>query len=362
MANNSPTRITSSGDHVSSSSSTSADKIRSRFLRKIGIDTPPQSKPPVVLHTGTFGPKCSSEMPPTSFPTNGFPILEPLKIALESDDDDDSSFDSSCENDNYDNSSEGPLNSLSDQCADQSSLDISSSQPSQGSQVEIEYFHKKPHRRGSLHEGDSESKKDTTSSSSTDRATTPPPLRDHSVHSLPSLAASEASSAQLCGSVSSNKKPRFYRNSPPKKKKGVTIHKTVAVVPIPSRLDYSNRIRESMWTTSSELATNATRNTIEFASEGWNWRNVIEDENMLVHQGNGELIHPIHIHNALSCTSQASEEDVKANLNLIASLVPNRPMPINTNTTTNATTTTLTLEKDSDDKDTSDATPSHAIA
>jgi len=81
-------------------------------------------------------------------------------------------------------------------------------------------------------------------------------------------------------------------------------------------------VREKLWSSSAELCANAARNSVEFASEGWNWRSVIEDEGMLVHQSSGELIHPIHLRNALSCLSQPGEDDQQT-LSLISGLVPN---------------------------------------
>lgn len=59
-----------------------------------------------------------------------------------------------------------------------------------------------------------------------------------------------------------------------------------------------------MWSSASELSQNAARNTLEFAAEGFNWRNVADDEQM-VHSPSGERIHPIHYMNLsnLSCSA-----------------------------------------------------------
>ena len=52
---------------------------------------------------------------------------------------------------------------------------------------------------------------------------------------------------------------------------------------------------------------NAARNTIEFHAEGWNWRSVTEDEDMLRHTITRELIHPIHLRNAMELAKQQEE-------------------------------------------------------
>ena len=68
------------------------------------------------------------------------------------------------------------------------------------------------------------------------------------------------------------------------------------------RTEYPSMVRERMWSSASELSQNAARNTLEFAAEGFNWRNVADDEQM-VHSPSGERIHPIHYMNLsnLSC-------------------------------------------------------------
>lgn len=104
-------------------------------------------------------------------------------------------------------------------------------------------------------------------------------------------------------------------------KKRVSVNKVVTVVTIPSRDEYPFDLKHKLWSSSAELYANAARNTVEFASEGWNWKSVLEEEHMLVHQGNGEFIHPIHLQNVLACISQADNTDEQRQL--IASLVPN---------------------------------------
>jgi len=79
-------------------------------------------------------------------------------------------------------------------------------------------------------------------------------------------------------------------------KRRVSLHNDVVVVPIPHRTEYPTMVRERIWSSASELYQNATRNTIEFASEGFDWRNVADDSQM-VQAPHGERIHPIHYMN-----------------------------------------------------------------
>lgn len=66
----------------------------------------------------------------------------------------------------------------------------------------------------------------------------------------------------------------------------------VRVQTIPTRTEYSDRIRGTMWTPPLEMQQNAARNSLEFAAEGWDWRHVADDEDMVI--CDGERIHPIH--------------------------------------------------------------------
>jgi hypothetical protein len=68
----------------------------------------------------------------------------------------------------------------------------------------------------------------------------------------------------------------------PEKPTRVAFRDDVEVMPIPTRYEYSERIKSRIWSSRHELQENAERNAIEFASEGWNWRNVTEDDGTLV--------------------------------------------------------------------------------
>jgi hypothetical protein len=72
----------------------------------------------------------------------------------------------------------------------------------------------------------------------------------------------------------------------------IVFQEDVEVMSIPTRHEYSDRIKSRIWSNRYELQENAERNAVEFASEGWNWRNVTEDEGMYICSNSGELVHP----------------------------------------------------------------------
>ena len=107
-----------------------------------------------------------------------------------------------------------------------------------------------------------------------------------------------------------------------RRRRRVSIESNVTVVPIPSRAEYGPQARERLWSSADELYRNAARNALEFASEGWHWRTVVEDDDMLVHSVSGELIHPVHLRNVLEMAAESGEGDEGAG-NLTLPLLPN---------------------------------------
>ena len=76
-------------------------------------------------------------------------------------------------------------------------------------------------------------------------------------------------------------------------KSAVVFDESVAVFSIPSRSEYTPQMKSRIWSNKRELKNNAARNMLEFAAEGFNWRNAAEDEAMYVNHV-GERVHPCH--------------------------------------------------------------------
>ena len=93
------------------------------------------------------------------------------------------------------------------------------------------------------------------------------------------------------------------------KRTRIQFNNDVMVIQIPSHNDYSNRIREYLWSSGHEISENAERNRIEYASEGWDWHSVLEDDDMYVDARTGELVHPVWIdEDAMDVADEASSE------------------------------------------------------
>jgi len=87
----------------------------------------------------------------------------------------------------------------------------------------------------------------------------------------------------------------------------VTFNENVSVHQIPLWTEYPADLRQRIWSDASEIYENAARNTVEFLSEGWNWRDVVDDEDMIC-VSSGELIHPVHFENSVSSNQETSED------------------------------------------------------
>lgn len=77
------------------------------------------------------------------------------------------------------------------------------------------------------------------------------------------------------------------------KSRSVSFDNSVSVCQIPRKEEYSDRIRNQFWSGSAEIQVNASRNAVEFSAENWDWRQAVEDKDMILTQ-TGDLIHPIH--------------------------------------------------------------------
>ena len=83
--------------------------------------------------------------------------------------------------------------------------------------------------------------------------------------------------------------------SPPlhAKASSVSFETSVKVHSIPSRKDYSNRVKKSLWMQPRELEESAARNYFEFQSEGWDWRRATEEQDFVRYEN--QLVHPAHV-------------------------------------------------------------------
>ena len=90
-------------------------------------------------------------------------------------------------------------------------------------------------------------------------------------------------------------------------------------------MEYSTIVKERLWSSSNDLYQNAVRNSIEFASEGWNWRTVADDDQM-IQSASGERIHPIHMMNAHNIVQEKAEIQCETNVDSPVSM-DSEPVP-----------------------------------
>ncbi|KAL9179292.1 hypothetical protein ACHAXT_008582 [Thalassiosira profunda] len=81
----------------------------------------------------------------------------------------------------------------------------------------------------------------------------------------------------------------------PRRPRRVSLDPSVKVVPIPSHRSYSPQVRAKLHASKEELMHNASRNTREFVSEGWDWRTAVEETDMHHCPFSRQLIHPAHL-------------------------------------------------------------------
>jgi len=112
----------------------------------------------------------------------------------------------------------------------------------------------------------------------------------------------------------------FQRNS-------VRFHSKVLVKRIPSRKQYPESIKRSIWSSLSEIRKSAARNTIEFQSEGCDWRYAIEENCMYYHPKSGQYIHPIHVKMAFSSASTLHVDNKKEETT-VQNVEPEKSFPL----------------------------------
>lgn len=76
------------------------------------------------------------------------------------------------------------------------------------------------------------------------------------------------------------------------KRSKLDFKKDVLVFSIPSRHDYSLQQKSLIWRDGYEIDWIQDRNHEEREFEGYDWRNVVEEEDMYLHDETGEMIHP----------------------------------------------------------------------
>lgn len=78
----------------------------------------------------------------------------------------------------------------------------------------------------------------------------------------------------------------------------VRFNTVVSGVKIPSRNQYSRRIKQTLWRDRYELSEMVERNTTEFHAENYDWEQVVLDDEMYVDATSGERVHPCHVEGA----------------------------------------------------------------
>lgn len=89
----------------------------------------------------------------------------------------------------------------------------------------------------------------------------------------------------------------------------VRFNTVVSGVKIPSRNQYSSRIKQTLWRDRYELSEMVERNTTEFHAENYDWNQVVLDDEMYVDASSGEKVHPCHVEGSYDECDEDDEED-----------------------------------------------------
>jgi hypothetical protein len=90
---------------------------------------------------------------------------------------------------------------------------------------------------------------------------------------------------------------------------GVRFNTVVSGVQIPSRNQYSKRIKQQLWRDRHELHEMVERNTTEFHAENYDWTQVVLDDEMYIDSTSGERVHPCHVLGNDSFTDDEDDDD-----------------------------------------------------
>eukprot|EP00934_Nitzschia_sp_Nitz4_P007254 Nitzschia sp. Nitz4//scaffold178_size73299//15400//15972//NITZ4_005695-RA/size73299-processed-gene-0.26-mRNA-1//-1//CDS//3329539110//7244//frame0 len=116
------------------------------------------------------------------------------------------------------------------------------------------------------------------------------PVQDSILHKQHRVESSKENNPNIMRSESESESV-----SPQPEKERTTrirFYQKVAVHRIPARHHYPDAMRRCIWSDMQEIREMARRNSIEFASDGFDWRRATEDDKMVV-LPTGERIHPI---------------------------------------------------------------------
>jgi len=88
----------------------------------------------------------------------------------------------------------------------------------------------------------------------------------------------------------------------------VRFNTVVSGVKIPSRNQYSRRIKQTLWRDRYELSEMVERNTTEFHAENYDWHQVVLDDEMYVDASSGERVHPCHVEGSYFDDSKENDD------------------------------------------------------